>query len=359
MAIAQEQDQPPQGYGTAGQAPGVGPGMGQQAHQIMPQMPPQQWAQPAPGHQQPGMQIQPAPSFQQGAPPPQSPPWPAPQMPFAQPPFQQQYGMPQQQLPLQPQQQPQQSSWPQPPFSPPMPAPMPGWRGGPMSGPGQMAGAPVGAPADQRQAAGLGAPPQQSPAERSGQQPPQQSSGQQPSGLQQALSDGQHLLAGASGALAPAVQAVEQTGTQVLQSLLVAGLGALLSETTHAAAQQRAEQGLHMLVEKLFTAAPTAAVSDEMKRKTEGTLQLILRDALAAVFAERTRATVQQDGLQTIQHSLHGDVGGALKQMQAMLRALAEALIAALRRHLQTLARLAMALVLLVFEQSLEQPAKA
>jgi hypothetical protein len=68
---------------------------------------------------------------------------------------------------------------------------------------------------------------------------------------------------------------------------------------------------------------------------------------------------VQQGGQQTIQHSLHGDIGAALKQVPEMLQAIVTALIDVLRRHLQTILRLALALALLAFEHTLEQPAPA
>jgi hypothetical protein len=162
-----------------------------------------------------------------------------------------------------------------------------------------------------------------------------------------------------SGALAPAMQTVEQTGAQWLQSILVAGFGALLSESTHAAVQQRAEQGLHTLLEKLFAAAPDGTTNQDMLRKSEGTLQLILRESVDAVFAEGTRTALQQGGQQTVQQSLHGDFGGALRKVQDTLKALVAALLAVLRRHQQTMFRLLLALALLALENSLAQPAKA
>jgi hypothetical protein len=97
-----------------------------------------------------------------------------------------------------------------------------------------------------------------------------------------------------AGALGPAVQAVEHQGAQWLQSLLAAGLGALLAETTHAAVQQQAEQGLHRLLQKLFETAPAGIANPDMQGKIERTLQLVLRESLEAVFAEGVRSAVQQ-----------------------------------------------------------------
>jgi hypothetical protein len=86
-----------------------------------------------------------------------------------------------------------------------------------------------------------------------------------------------------AGALGPAVQAVAHQGAQ---SLLAAGLGALLAETTRAAVQQQAEQGLHRLLQTLFETAPAGIANPEMQGKIERTLQLVLHESLEAVFAE-------------------------------------------------------------------------
>jgi hypothetical protein len=158
-----------------------------------------------------------------------------------------------------------------------------------------------------------------------------------------------------AGALVPVVQAVEHHGAQWLESMLVAGLGALLTESTHAAVQQRAEQGLHTVLQKLFETAPDGITNQEMQGKIERTLQLILRESLDAVFAEAMRTTMQQGGRQTIEQSLHGDFAGALKKVEDTLRTIMEALLAVLRRHEQTIIRLLLALALLALENSLVQ----
>jgi hypothetical protein len=205
-------------------------------------------------------------------------------------------------------------------------------------------------------------PPQQAAAQQTpGSQPPPPPPSASPSQVSaQEPSAGQH---GAerplAGALAPVVQAVEHQGAQWLQSLLVAGVGALLSESTCAAVQQRAEQGLHTVVQKLFDAAPDSVMTPEMQAKTERTLQLILRESLDAVFAEGVRTTLQQGGQQTVQQSLHGDFRAASRRVEDMLRVMVDALMAVLRRHQQTIVRLVLALVLLALANSLAQPEKA
>lgn len=160
-----------------------------------------------------------------------------------------------------------------------------------------------------------------------------------------------------AGALTSAVQTVGRSSAQWLQSLLVAGLGALLAGATHEAIHQRAEQGLHTLLQKAFEAAPAAFANQEMLEKTERTLQLILREALEAVFAEGVRASLQQGGQQTIQQSLHGDFGGAVRKGEETLQVMVAALITVLRRHQQTILRLLLALALLAVASSLEQSA--
>lgn len=160
-----------------------------------------------------------------------------------------------------------------------------------------------------------------------------------------------------AGALTSAVQTVGRSSAQWLQSLLVAGLGALLAGATHEAIHQRAEQGLHTLLQKAFEAAPAAFANQEMLEKTERTLQLILREALEAVFAEGVRTSLQQGGQQTIQQSLHGDFGGAVRKGEETLQVMVAALITVLRRHQQTILRLLLALALLAVASSLEQSA--
>lgn len=205
---------------------------------------------------------------------------------------------------------------------------------------------------------------QQAPEQQPPQQPPQQSQQQaQPSGPdgqasaqpEGGVQQGLQAHAPDTGALRPALQTVEHQGAQWLQSLLVAGLGALLTESTHGAIQQRAEQGLHALLQKLFDAAPDSVTSPEMQAKTERTLQTILRESLDTIFAAGMRSTVQQGGQQAIQESLHGEFGSALRRVQDTLKAMAEALLTVLRRHWQSVLRLVLALALLALENSMAQ----
>jgi hypothetical protein len=161
------------------------------------------------------------------------------------------------------------------------------------------------------------------------------------------------------GALTSAVQTVGRSSAQWLQPLLVAGLGALLAESTHVIVRQRAEQGLHTLLQKAFEAAPPDFANQKMREKVERTLQLILREALDAVFAEGVRTSVQQGGQQTIQQALRGDFGGALRAVEALPQVMMAALIAVLRRHQQTILRLLLALALLEVGSSLEQSEQA
>jgi hypothetical protein len=161
-----------------------------------------------------------------------------------------------------------------------------------------------------------------------------------------------------SGVLPSLVQMVGRSSAQWLQSLLVAGLGALLAEATHAAVQQRAERSLHILLQKAFEAAPPDFANQEIQKKAERTLQLILREALDAVFAEGVRTSVQEGSKQTIQQSLRGDFGGALRKVEEMPKVMIAALVMVLRRHQQTILRLFLALLLLAVDYSLEQSEK-
>ncbi len=158
--------------------------------------------------------------------------------------------------------------------------------------------------------------------------------------------------------LRPAVQAAERQGEQWLQSLLVSGLTGLLTESTRAAIQQRAERGLHTLLQKLFEAAPDGFSNQEMQVRMEQTLQALLREALDAVFAESARTMLGQGGQQAIQESLHGDFGGALKQIQEALRAMVGALLAVLRRNWPTILRILIALALLAVASALAKDDK-
>src|SRR5690349_12442966 len=72
----------------------------------------------------------------------------------------------------------------------------------------------------------------------------------------------QNLLAGAVG---PAVQLAEHQGQQWLEAMLIAGLAALLAESTRNAIEQRAEQGLHTLLQKAFEPLPKSATSQQLQ----------------------------------------------------------------------------------------------
>lgn len=150
-----------------------------------------------------------------------------------------------------------------------------------------------------------------------------------------------------TGALRPGLAAVEQQVEPILQSALVALVGAMLAESTHAAIQQQAEHGLHALLDKVFEALPESMSNQETRVKTEGLLQSILQEFLDAVFAQTMRTTVQQKSQQAIQDSFHGDIGSALGKAGDMLKAIADALIGVLRRNQQNLVRLALALAVL------------
>jgi hypothetical protein len=155
------------------------------------------------------------------------------------------------------------------------------------------------------------------------------------------------------------LQTVENVCVQWLQALLVAGLTALLAESTHGAIQHRAEQGLHLLLQKLFAAIPDASNNQEMLGKTERALQAILRESLDAVFVQGTRATVQLGGQQAIEKTLHGDFGEARRCVENTFRARADALGVVLARQWQTVLRLAIALALLALESALANSNKA
>ena len=113
------------------------------------------------------------------------------------------------------------------------------------------------------------------------------------------------------------------------------------------------------MLQKAFEAAPPSFANQEMREKIERTLQLILREALDAVFTEGVRASVQQGGQQTLQQALRGDFGGALKKVEETPQVMITALIAVLRRHQQTILRLFLALLLLEVGSSLEHTEKA
>lgn len=155
--------------------------------------------------------------------------------------------------------------------------------------------------------------------------------------------------------LGPAVQFVERQTELWLQSMLVAGLTALLAESAHAAVRQRAEQGLHTLLLKTFERLPDGVKSQELQAHTETTLQAILAETLDVIFTESMRATMQHQGEQVIHESAHGHVGAAVKSLGDALNALLEALIAALRRQWQRVLRLLLKVVLLALETSLER----
>lgn len=150
-----------------------------------------------------------------------------------------------------------------------------------------------------------------------------------------------------TGALRPGLAAVEQQVEPVLQAALVALVGAVLAESTHAAIQQQAEHGLHAFLQKVFQALPDSMSNQELQGKTERLFQAILQEFLDAVFAQKMRSTVQQKSQQAIQDSFHGDVGSALGKAGDILKAIAEALLVVLRRNQQNLVRLALALAVL------------
>lgn len=215
----------------------------------------------------------------------------------------------------------------------------------------------TGGPAPQEAQA---APPAPQPPPQPQAQPPQpqpQPEGQPrpaalPEGVGKLQQGTQHLL---TDALRPAIRLAEQQGEQWIESLLIAGLAALLAEPTRVAIQQRAEQGLHTLLQKAFEPLPHSASSQNLQAQTERTFQAILQAALAAVFAEAMQPQVQQQGQQAIRESLHGDFSAALKTVEDTVKAILEAIATALRQQWQLVLRLVLIAILVALESSLEK----
>jgi len=160
-----------------------------------------------------------------------------------------------------------------------------------------------------------------------------------------------------SGNLGPALDVglrlVEHQAEQWLQSMITAGLDALLTETTRLAAQERASRGLHVGLEKAFSALPDSATTRDLRVQTEKTLQAILREAIDAVFAERARAALQEHGGLVSQEITHRNFTGALQHAQHGVQALLQEVIEVLRRQWQRVLRLLLRLVLTALQDSL------
>lgn len=150
-----------------------------------------------------------------------------------------------------------------------------------------------------------------------------------------------------------ALHLVERQGEQWIQTALVAGLSALLTEKTHQAAQQRAEQALHQLLQRGFASLPENQTTRELRTQTEKTLQAIVRDSIDAVFAETTRQAVEEQGKLAIHDSLHGEFGSALNRAEDAVKAIVDALVAVLRRQWQRVLRLLLKVILAALENSL------
>jgi hypothetical protein len=148
---------------------------------------------------------------------------------------------------------------------------------------------------------------------------------------------------------------VQQQGEQWIQTMLVAGLTALLSESTHRMVQDKAEQGPHTLLQKGFAALPEGQVSPDLQTQMERTLQAILRESLDAVFAQEMQDVIAQQGQDAVRHSMHRDFGAAWTSLEHTVRAMVEALVTVLRRQWQRVLRLLLKVVLSALEGSLSR----
>jgi hypothetical protein len=144
----------------------------------------------------------------------------------------------------------------------------------------------------------------------------------------------------------------------LLKAPLIAGLGALLAESTHSTVQQRAEQELHSLLQKAFEAAPPDFANQDLLDKIEGALRPILRDVLDTLFSEGVRVSLVQGGEQSIDQALHGNLGSALSKVEEAPQVLITTLGTVLRRHQRTILRLLLVLSLLAVGYSLSQSEK-
>lgn len=162
----------------------------------------------------------------------------------------------------------------------------------------------------------------------------------------------------APGGLSSVVQTVGHYTAQLLKAPLIAGLGALLAESTHATVQQRAEQELHSLLQRAFEAAPPDFANQDLLGKIEGALRPILRDVLDALFSEGVRVSLERGGEQSIDQALHGNLGSALSKVEEAPQVLITTLGTVLRRHQRTILRLLLALSLLAVGYSLAQSEK-
>jgi hypothetical protein len=140
--------------------------------------------------------------------------------------------------------------------------------------------------------------------------------------------------------------------------VLLAGINALLKESTRETAQRRAEQGIHAAMQKASNVLPGGATSRELTSQVERTLQEILAEALNALFAERARATAQQHA-ESVSHELvQRNVSGAVGQTKNLLQDLVQEIVAVLRNQWQRLLRLLLRVIMAALDDSLSPPEK-
>lgn len=158
------------------------------------------------------------------------------------------------------------------------------------------------------------------------------------------------------GGLRPALQStlnfVEQQAENLLQSALTGAISALLAESTRAAVERGAEQGIRLALEKTATALGDNSTVREIRTQTESTLLAIVRDALDAVYAESLRANMQQHAEGASRELLHGNVGGALGEVGDVLQAMLREIVVVLRRQWHRLLRLLLKVILAALDDA-------
>jgi hypothetical protein len=149
------------------------------------------------------------------------------------------------------------------------------------------------------------------------------------------------------------VQGLEHKAGDWMQSMIVAGLTAALSEASRGAIQGAAEKGLDAVLERTFDALPESANTGELRTQTQRTLHTILDDVFDAVYAEDIRKELQAHGQKTAQSLIRRDLDGALEAVKSALQTVGEEIVSVLRRQWQKVLRLLLKLIMTALDSAL------
>jgi len=182
--------------------------------------------------------------------------------------------------------------------------------------------------------------PQRAADQAEGEPPSKSSESEDETRSQDSESTGKHGLQGILPQLGkPLLESLpdvlEKQGEQWLRSRLDQGIDLLFSGSVRTVVRHEAERMLHVLRRVALELIPDVDTRRDLSAQADRVIETLVQDGVDQLFGKSVRNEVKEHGEQAIQALFKPDLKAALREIQAVLRLLMEALLDVLRRSWQ------------------------